>query len=197
MKSELLQYSIINAIGSPRHDHYFKNSEHAQNNIKKLVKAVKENGDAGMLKTEYPDTTQKNIIINIIGDNFYIVDGNKHLISMLLVNPNLRFIDIEQMHPGVIRIWKAGVEEGRNTVETRYEVYIPVDVDISRIDGGHKGVDYFKNPPRETNIIPGDFPFDSPLLNDADRGVALKDTVEALSKVFNKRNFGVENGRTE
>lgn len=179
-KDELMNYPLRDACGAVRHDHFFKTDKDAFNSIIELSDFAKTMGAKAMLRREYPDTGSKNIIVNIIDGKPYVIDGNRHCVSLLIAEPDLTFGDLEALRPGILRVWQAGVEEGKNTPEEPYEVYIPIDVDISGIPGARQGTDYFKDPPAPTNIVPGSFPPNSRLLPERDRGRPLGETVDSL-----------------
>lgn len=183
-KDTLMNFPLSKACGAVRHDHFFKTDKDAFNSIKELSGIAKKQGVKAMLDREYPDTGAKNIIVNIIDGKPYVIDGNRHCVSLLLAEPYLTFGDLEALCPGILRIWYAGVEEGSNTAENPYQVYIPIDVDVSSIPGAHRGIDFFKTPPAPTNIVPGSFPPDSELLPDVDRGLPLSETVTALIQML-------------
>lgn len=183
-KSTLMDLPVAQACGAVRHDWFFKTDSAAQESIKELTELVKAQGADVMLAREYPDTAAKNVIVNIVEGKPYVIDGNRHCVALLMAEPKLSFGELEKLRPGLLRVWQAGVEEGKNTPETAYDVYIPADVDISGIPGARRGMDYFKNPPAPTNIVPGSFPSDSELLPEADRGRALGETAAALREML-------------
>ena len=183
-KSQLMAFPVAQACGAVRHDWFFKTDSAAQASIKELTELVKAQGADVMLAREYPDTGAKNIIVNIVDAKPYVIDGNRHCVALLMAEPELRFGELEKLRPGILRIWQAGVEEGKNTPDTAYDVYIPADVDISGIPGARRGTDYFKNPPAPTNIVPASFPADSELLSEADRGRPLGETAAFLTEMF-------------
>lgn len=183
-KEDLMSFPLSKACGAVRHDYYFKTSKTALESIRELSDFAKSWDIKAMLRREYPDTSSKNIIVNIIDGKPYVIDGNRHCVSLLIAKPDLTFGDLESLHHGVLRVWQSGVEEGKNTAETPYEVYIPVDVDISDIPGARQGTDFFKNPPAPTNIVPGSFPPDSQLLPEEDRGRPLGETANVIIKLL-------------
>ena len=179
-RSEVLSTPVAAAVGAPRHDYYFKNTPSAVDSILEMFSYGRYYGMEPLLRREYPDVNSKNIILNVIGGKVYVADGNRHSIALMILRPDVTFADIEKLRPGLVRVWHAGVEEGKNTPETPYDVYIPADIDISRVPGARLGMDYFKNPPAPTNIVPASFPADSPLLKDDDRGYPLFLTAVAI-----------------
>ena len=176
----LLNYPLAQAWGAPRHHHYFTTDHKTAQSILAMADIARQQGLAQMLLWEYPNPRTKNIIVNLIDGQGFLTDGNRHCVAALLADPNLTFGDLEAARPGVLRIWQAGVEAGRNTAADPYEVYIPADVDISRIPEARMGTDYFKSPPAPTAIVPGTFRSDSPLLREEDRGRPLGETVQAV-----------------
>ena len=176
----LLSFPLALACGAPRHHHYFTTDRKTALNILSMADIAHQQGLAQMLRWEYPTPRTKNIIVNLIDGQVFLTDGNRHCVAALLADPNLTFGDLEASRPGILRIWEAGVEQGRNTAADPYDVYIPADVDISRIPEARMGMDYFKNPPAPTAIVPGSFRADSPLLSEMDRGRPLGETAQAV-----------------
>ncbi|MBE6992568.1 MAG: leucine-rich repeat domain-containing protein [Ruminococcaceae bacterium] len=183
-RTTIMSLPVHEAYGAVRHDYFFRTDREAFNSIIELSDFAKKQGVKAMLDREYPDIGSKNIIVNIIDGNPYVIDGNRHCVSLLMADPYITFGDLEALCPGILRIWHAGVEEGKNSAENPYEVYIPIDVDISSVPGAHRGIDYFKDPPAPTNIVPGSFPPDSELLPEDDRGCRLSDTVSRLQRMI-------------
>lgn len=176
----LMNYPLAQACGAPRHHHYFTTHRETALSILAMSDIVRQQGLSQMLLWEYPDTRTKNIIVNLIDGEVFLADGNRHCVAALLADPTLTFGDLEAGRPGILRIWQAGVERGRNSAADPYDVYIPADVDISRIPEARMGMDYFKKPPAPTAIVPGNFRPDSPLLRVEDRGRPLGETVRAV-----------------
>jgi hypothetical protein len=179
-RQSLLVYPVAQAWGAPGHHHYFTTHRETALSILAMTDISRQQGLAQMLLWEYTNPHTKNIIVNIIDGQVFLADGNRHCVAALLADPNLTFGDLEAARPGILRIWQAGVEAGRNTPADPYDVYIPADIDISRIPEARMGTDYFKNTPAPTAIVPGSFRSDSPLLSDTDRGRPLGETVQAV-----------------
>ena len=179
-RQSLLTYPVAQAWGAPGHHHYFTTHRETALSILAMADISRQQGLAQMLLWEYTNPHTKNIIVNIIDGQVFLADGNRHCVAALLADPNLTFGDLEAARPGILRIWQAGVEPGRNTPETPYDVYIPADIDISRIPEARLGMDYFKTPPAPTAIVPGSFRADSPPLSEMDRGRPLRETVQAV-----------------
>ena len=179
-KGDVFNFSVGCSCGAPGHDYYFKTNDSASCSIMEMAQYGRSHGILALLRREYPDTKAKNIIINIIEEQTFVVDGNRHLIALLIIKPSLTFAELNIYRAGLVRIWFAGVEDGKNSASTPYDVYIPDKVSIGNIPGAHKGMDYYKNPPTPTNIIPADFRFDSQKLNYIDRGYPLYQTAIAI-----------------
>lgn len=179
-RKSLLTFPVARACGAPGHHHYFTTHRETALSILAMADISRQQGLAQMLLWEYTNPRTKNIIVNNIDGQVFLVDGNRHCVAALLADPTLTFGDLEAARPGILRIWQAGVEAGRNTHENPYDVYIPADIDISRIPEARLGMDYFKNPPTPTAIVPGSFRADSPLLSETDRGRLLAETVQAV-----------------
>ena len=185
-RKSLLACPVAQACGAPGHHHYFTTDRKTALSILAMADIARYQGLAQMLLWEYTDPRTKNIVVNIIDGQVFLADGNRHCVAALLADPNLTFGDLEAARPGILRIWQAGVEPGRNTPETPYDVYIPADIDISRIPEARLGMDYFKNPPAPTAIVPGSFRADSPLLSETDRGRPLVETTQAVKDFLQK-----------
>ena len=179
-KQDIFNFLIGCACGAPRHDYYFRKDDSTSCSILELAQYGRCHGIQALLRREYPDTATKNIIVNIIDNQVFVVDGNRHLVALLMVKPDLTFGELNTHHTGLLRIWFAGVEEGRNSAFMPYDVYIPDAVTISNIPKAHKGVDRFKNPPSPINIVPASFRFDSNTLTSIDRGYPLYQTAIAV-----------------
>lgn len=179
-KQDICNFLIGCACGAPRHDYYFKKNDSVSCSILEMAHYGRRHGIQALLRREYPDTDTKNIIVNIIDDRIFVVDGNRHLVALLMVKPDLTFGELQNYRTGLVRIWFAGVEEGKNSAVTPYDVYIPDAVTISNIPKAHKGMDHFKNPPSPINIVPANFRFDSNALTRIDRGYPLYQTTIAV-----------------
>jgi len=177
---EILSTPVGLAIGAPGHDRFFRENKAAAESIAEMADFARHRGLTALLEREYPDVGSKSIILNRIGKDVYAADGNRHLTALLIYDPALRFAQLEEARPGLLRLWHAGVEAGLNTAETPHEVYIPFEVDTSRVACAREGMDFFKNPPAPTKIVPADFRSDSPLLSPEDRGRPLYQTAIAL-----------------
>ncbi len=185
-RQSLLTYPVAQSYGAPGHHHFFTTHQETARSILALADIARQQGLAQMLLWEYTNPRTKNIIVNLIDGQVYVADGNRHCVAALLADPNLTFGDLEAARPGILRIWQAGVEQGRSTPENPYEMYIPADVDISRIPEARTGIDYFKKPPAPTVIVPGSFRSDSPLLSEKDRGRPLWETTQAVKAFLRK-----------
>ena len=185
-RQTLLTHPVALACGAPGHHYHFTTHRDTALSILALADIARQQGLSQMLLWEYPDTRTKNIILNLMDGQVFVADGNRHCVAALLANPHLTFGDLESARPGILRIWQAGVEEGRNTPADPYDVYIPANIDISRIPEARMGTDYFKKPPAPTVIVPGSFRSDSPLLSEQDRGRPLGETTRAVKAFLQK-----------
>ena len=179
-KQEVYSQALGGAVGAPGHHRYFLHNSAAAASIVEMYRFGRDRGIKALLEREYPAGSGKNIILNIIAGRIYLADGNRHATALLLLAPEITFGELEQLRPGLLRIWFAGVEEGCNSAANPYDVYIPADIDIGRVSGAYLGTDYFRNPPAPTNIVPADFPADSERLSPEDRGRPLYQTALAL-----------------
>lgn len=166
-------------IGSPGHHKWFLQNEDCQSAIFEAVDFIRHQGIDSYLKREYPRPEDKQIIINRIGEEYYVVDGNKHLTAMLIACPELTVGRLIASHPALIRLWKTGYESSEQYAP--YDVYIPVSVDTSALSDARTGTNYFVNPPSATKIITADIPFDSKVFAKEDRGRPLYETALALA----------------
>lgn len=169
---------FINFIGAPGHHQYFLTHTPAKSVIWDFCGYIRANGLSAFLNREYPPQGIKRIIINQAGGQWNVVDGNKHLVSILLAEPQLMVNDLLRIRPKLIRIWNCGMEYERQ--ETPYNIFIPGHIDTTSLQNAKCGYDYFKNPPEKIKIIPANIPFDSTVFQEDDRGRALWETVKAL-----------------
>lgn len=177
---------LQNLTGSPGHHHYFLTDPRAREEIIRARNDILAHGLPAYVLREYPPHGDKRIIINQIGGRFYVVDGNKHLVAMLLVQPNLRMADLGRIHSRLFRFWNRGIEDGgRQSVP--YEIYIPMHIDTSSIPNVKIGYDFFKAVPQKTKIIPASIPFDSPKFSKVDQGRSLAETVSAFRSAASVR----------
>lgn len=177
---DIYDLPLGSAIGAPGHDRYFKTDAYMQASIFEMAAYAKKYGIRALLSREYPDTGSKNIIVNVIDSVPCITDGNRHAAALLIAEPQLTFGRLDEYCPGIVRVWEAGVEEGKNSPDSPYDVYIPADIDISYVSGAYLGTDWFKDPPAPTNIVPANLRPDSAMFTPKDRGVPLFQTVIAL-----------------
>lgn len=169
-------------ICSPGHYHFFLTDLCIREELLQAGNYIKEHGLQAYVLREYPPHGKKRVIINRIGNRFYVVDGNKHLTAMLLIRPNLCVEDLEHICPGLFRFWNCGIEDdGRQSVP--YKVYIPAHINTSAIRNVKIGYDYFKTVPQEMKIIPADIPFDNPDFSEIDKGRPLAYLVNAFRRI--------------
>lgn len=184
-KQDILNSYLGNVCGSPGHDRYFKVNDKASDSIIEMIRYGRQYGISFLLHREYPDVSSKNIIINVINDKLYLVDGNRHCIALLMLKPDITIGEIDMFCHGTVRIWFSGVEEGKSTVDSPHEVYIPSNIDVSKLETVRSGVDMFKEAHEKIHIIPASLPFDSDLFNWADKGRPLYQTaLSVIDKYF-------------
>ena len=182
-KDDVMAYKLMDAVSSPGHDHHFCTDEACKGIIFSHADYIAENGIVKYLEKEYKNCPEKNIIVNVIDDSCYVVDGNKHLIAIMLSslkNANLTFGELESYCPGLLRVWFGGSENGN----APYDVYIPVGVNSDGIEGVRITKDYFKEGHPETKVVSGTLKFDDPIFSPEDRGKALKRTYSILQKNY-------------
>lgn len=183
--------NLRSLIGSPGHHHYFLTDPHARGELLRAKDYILAHGLPAYVLREYPPHREKRIIINQIGERFYVVDGNKHLVAMLLVNPNLCVGDLECTRSGLFRFWNCGIEDER-IQNVPYDVYIPMHIDTSAIRNVKIGYDFFKAVPPKTKIIPADTVFDGPEFSEIDKGRPLAEIVDDFRRVWlSERGDGI------
>lgn len=169
-------------IGAIGHHTFFLQDASARARLQRFCTAIRQNGVAWFLKREYPQGLDKAIIVNRIGDALYVVDGNAHLLSLVLCDASITLRALVQAagHQHFVRIWQDGWEAGSGQREA-YETYIPPTTDTTRVPQWRAGVDGFKQPPISIKIIPSNVPFDSACFAACDRGRPLQQTAQALT----------------
>lgn len=180
---EFMNKPVAGLYGAPGHHQYFLSDEKTIKTIISFTQYIRTKGMEDFLRREYPLHSTKRIIINEINNKLYVVDGNKHLICLLLVNPNIRLGNLMHYSFGIIRYWNKGFESFQNN-GIPYEIFIPHRIDTSAVSGARTGYDYFKNPPEKIRIIPADIPFDSPPFKSDERGKPLWLTASSLSTLI-------------
>lgn len=179
-QNHLFSQKINSLCGAPGHHTYFISDIHALNIFAKFYRYIKSNGIALFLDREYPVSGDKHIIINQIDNGYYVVDGNKHLVSILLLYPNITIGELMQLHPNLFRFWKKGIES--DSQPEPYDIYIPHQIDTHNIPDIKEGIDYFKPVPEPIKILPADVPSDSTVFTEKDRGYPLSKTAFAVKQ---------------
>lgn len=107
--------------------------------------------------------------------------GNAHLVALVACDPDLTLEKLAEAagRSDFIRVWRDGWEAGSGQA-CAYDIYVPLDADVSRIPDSRLGVDGFKEPPEDINVIPPHIAFDSLLLALYDRGRTLAETAECM-----------------
>lgn len=177
----LRRQTVAFICGSPGHDQYFRNNFEAKQRILAFAEYAGARGVDAFLRREYPNPETKNIIINEIDGRLFCVDGNCHLVSLLIANPGLTIDELLHYSPKVVRFWRRGVEEGRNGGKP-YDVYIPYRIFTEKIPDVRYGIDTSKPAGDKTKIIRGDIPFDSRLFLTQERGYPLYQTAISVLK---------------
>lgn len=173
---------IASLISSPGHHNWFLTDKGCQNVILRDVRFIRENGFSDYLRKEYPLPQRKQIILNIINGRFYIVDGNRHLCSLLIAIPDFTLGQLVFCNPAYLRVWKRGYESPAQ--QTPFEIYIPDRINTDKLDSVKTGIDYFKTPCQKTKILRADIPFDSNAFCSADRGRPLYETALAFTQKY-------------
>ncbi len=182
-KNQVMDFKVMDAISSPGHDRHFCTDEACRDIIFEHADYIAQNGIINYLNKEYKNSGEKNIIINVIGETCYVVDGNKHLVAIMLSgfkNAHLTFGELEEYCPGLLRIWFEGSENGN----APYDVYIPVSVNTDRIEGVRITKDYFKAGYPDTKVVSGALRFDDDCFDLDDRGKALRRTYSILRRKY-------------
>lgn len=183
----LRDIKAINLIGAVGHHSFFLTNHPAKNRIRIHVSRILAFGLKQYLNEEYLSTIEneklgKSFIVNEIEDQYFLLDGNLHMLSIILALPTTTLGDIMQTaeRSDIIRFWKNGYENSPNIQKNPYDTYIPLDICTEKIAGAHKGVDHFKNPPEDILIIPSNIPYNSMLFLSQHRGQPLGVTATAL-----------------
>ena len=182
-REQVLNTKIGDVISSPGHHHHFCTDSECRDIIFHHADYIANKGLKAYIEREYLNHNGKNIIINVINDKCYAVDGNKHLTAIMVsgvCNACATLGELEQMCRGLIRIWFEGVEDGNDP----YDVYIPMTVNTERFHSVRITTDYFKEGHPDTKVIYASTPFDSELFTEQDRGRPLSETYEKLRKRY-------------
>lgn len=177
-QTTLFSQRIGTLCGAPGHHTYFISDTHALIIFAGFYSYIKSNGISAFLNQEYPVSNDKRIIINQIDNGYYVVDGNKHLVSLLLLYPNLTIGELIRLHPTLFRFWKKGREY--NSQSEPYDIYIPHHIDTHNIPDVMEGVDYSKPVPERIKIIRAEIPFNDKAFSEKDRGYLLEQTSSAI-----------------
>lgn len=175
-------------IGAVRHHLYFTESIAARQRLQRFSEMVARDGVKAFIDEEYPAGSGKAMIVNEVAGRLCLVDGNAHLVALLTVDPDLTLGSLIEAveRDDFVRIWIEGWEAGSGQ-ERAYDIYIPIEADVSRIPESRLGVDGFKRPPEDINIIPASIAFDSPLFAPADQGRPLEETAACVGEFIGHR----------
>lgn len=176
--SSLQCAELIGAIG---HHHYFLSNTAARTRLKRFCREIQNDGQEAFLQREYPAFSDKAVILNQIGKRVFVVDGNAHLLALLLCCATLTVGCLQRIHPTLFRFWRNGWEDGSGQ-SAAYDTYIPRSINASRLAGARQGMDGFQSPPSPIWVIPSNIPFDTKALKPEDRGYPLGETATALAK---------------
>lgn len=171
----LYQQTVAFICGSPGHDEYFRSDFKAKQRILAFAEYAKIHGINAFLQREYPNPETKSIILNEIDGRLFCVDGNCHLVSLVIAKPDLTVGELLQYSPEVVRFWHKGIEGSKNT-GAPYDVYIPYRIFTKKIPDVKCGIDYSKSPYSRTKIIRANIPFDSELFLERERGYPIYQT---------------------
>ena len=183
-REEVMSTPIKELITSTGHHRHFTEEESLAELFRGYRRKIRDCGLDAFLREEYPNTADKNIIVNVVGDKCCIIDGNKHMVTILLSCPVVRDFTVGQldsMRPGLFRIWFGGIEGYNNEP---YDVYIPMDIDTDKIPETRVTVDYFQPGHPLTKVIPANISFDDERFGERDRGRPIMETVEALDRIL-------------
>lgn len=170
-------------VGAVRHHGYFTGQASALNRIRDFCGRIARDGARAFVDEEYPVGSGKAMIVNEVEGRLCLVDGNAHLVALLVCDPELTLGGLAEAvgRSDFIRLWQGGWEQGSGQ-EGAYDIYVPLEADVSRIPGSRSGVDGFKQPPEDINVIPPTVPFDSPLFSLCDRGRILAETANSVRR---------------
>lgn len=172
---------IAYICGAPGHHLFFCSDREIQNRIFEYVSFIQSKGERAFLAREYPDPNRKNIIINNIEGRLFCVDGNCHMVSLMIACPDLTLGKLRYLVPDVVRFWTKGIENWKN-IGHPYDVYIPYHINTDRIPSVREGFDCFNGRFDKVKIIPADIPFDSVLFSLPERGYPLFQTALSVLK---------------
>lgn len=180
---DVWQMPCAQFIGAIGHHKYFLHNESARTRLRRFCAAIRQNGMAWFLNSEYPAGAEKAIIVNLIDGTPCVVDGNAHLLSLVLCDASVTLQALVRAagRRGFVRIWQDGWE-AEHGQQQAYETYIPPTTDTTRLPVWRDGWDGFKQPPIRIKIIPSNVRFDSACFAESDRGRPLKQTAMALTR---------------
>lgn len=178
--------SFVGAVG---HHAHFTQCARARERIAHFCETIRHVGTAAFIEREYPRPGEmpadradaKAIIVNVVNATPCLVDGNAHLVSLVMCDPGLTLSGLVHQagRCDFVRIWHEGWEPGSRQ-DGPYVTYIPPDTDVRRIPWAQDGVNGFVQPPARVKVIPSGIAFDSTLFSVADRGRPLGETARSL-----------------
>lgn len=168
-------------VGAVRHHGHFTEDAAVRERLRSFCERIMREGAKVFVDEEYPPGSGKAMIVNEVAGRLCLVDGNAHLVALLACDPDLTLGSlVETVGRGdFVRLWREGWEAGSGQ-DCAYDIYVPLGADVALILGSRLGVDGFKQPPEDINVIPSSIAFDSPLFSLCDRGRALSETAECV-----------------
>lgn len=183
MKNNFYNLRVGDLILSPGHFKFFLEDKITLDKIKNDLRTLTSKGLFYYLQQEYPAYSEKSIILNKISDEYFIVDGNRHLFSLYLFNPDITIPEIYECYPRCLRFWEQGIETAAQ--RSPYEIYVPLTVETNRISQAKVVTDFFKSPPVKTNSIPAYVRFnDASLFNRDDIGQSVNTAGKFLKSKY-------------
>ncbi|WP_139652106.1 hypothetical protein [Raoultibacter phocaeensis] len=168
-------------VGAVRHHRYFTEDDSARTRLQSFCERIEREGAKAFIDEEYPCGSGKAMIVNEVAGRFCLVDGNAHLVALVACDPDLTLARLVEVvgRSDFVRVWREGWESDSGQA-CAYDIYVPIDADVSRIPESRPGVDGFKQPPESINIVPACVAFDSPLFALSDRGRMLAETAACV-----------------
>lgn len=176
-------------IGAVGHHAYFTQNAGARERIDLFCGRIMRDGIVAFMGEEYPRLAAatpdradaKAVIVNVINATPCLVDGNAHLLSLVMCRPDLTLAELVRLTRRIdfLRVWHDGWEPGSRQ-ENPYDTYIPPDTDVRHVPGARDGVNGFVRPPARVKVIPSTIAFDSVLFSAADRGQPIGETARVL-----------------
>ena len=188
--ASVLQLPCSSFVGAVGHHAYFTRMSAARARIGGFCEAIRSRGIRAFIEAEYladrckGAAENKAFIVNVVGDAPCLIDGNAHLVALVLCDPDVTLARLCAVagRTDFGRVWQAGWEKGSGQ-SAPYDVYVPPATRTDRIPGAREGMYGFKCPPVPIKIISAGIASNSPLFDEADRGRPLGETAAVLREM--------------